>query len=107
MKAVTIHEFGGPEVLQMEQVEKPVPKENEILIEVHASGLNPIDAKAIGEDSNYKSMIKLPATPGMDMAGVVEMVGEGVNNIQVGDKVFGQAGVLSKGSGAFAEYAVT
>lgn len=107
MKAVTIHEFGGPEVLQVEEIEKPTPKENEVLIEVHASGLNPVDAKSIRKDSYYKSMMHLPATAGMDLAGVVEMVGKGINNIQAGDRVYGQASILRKGSGAFAEYAVT
>jgi alcohol dehydrogenase len=107
MRAVTVHEFGGPEVLQVEEIDKPTPKENEVLIEVHASGLNPVDIKSISKDSHFRSSMHLPVTPGMDLAGVVEMVGKGVNNIQAGDKVFGQAGVLRKGSGAFAEYAVT
>ncbi|MBT1701799.1 NADP-dependent oxidoreductase [Chryseosolibacter indicus] len=107
MKAVLAHEFGGPEVLKVEDIDKPIPHENEILIEVHASSLNPVDAKSLEENSRYKDKIHFPVIPGMDIAGVVEMVGEGVNNIQKGDKVFGQAGVLRNGSGAFAEYAVT
>jgi alcohol dehydrogenase len=107
MKAITAHEFGGPEVLQIEEIDKPVPKENEVLIEVHASSLNPVDVKSIRKDSNYKSAIHLPITPGMDVAGIVERVGKDIANIQVGDKVFGQASVLRNGSGAFAEYAVT
>lgn len=107
MKAVTIHEFGGPEVLQVEEVKKPLPRDNEVLIEVHASSLNPVDAKSIKKDSYYRSQMHLPTTLGMDVAGVVEMVGDKVKHIQVGDRVFGQASVLREGSGAFAEYAVT
>lgn len=107
MKAITIHEFGGPEVLKVEEVEKPVPKGNEVLIEVHASSLNPVDSKSMEKDSPYRSNMHLPMTPGMDLAGVVQMVGKGVDNIQAGDRVFGQASVLRKGSGAFAQYAVT
>jgi len=107
MKAVTIHEFGGPEVLQVEDVEKPTPKENEVLVEVHASSLNPVDEKSISPDSYYRSSMHLPVTPGMDIAGIVEVVGSKVKNIRVGDHVFGQASVLQKGSGAFAEFAVT
>jgi alcohol dehydrogenase len=107
MKAVTIHEFGGPEVLQVEEVKKPLPRDNEVLIEVHASSLNPVDAKSIEKNSRYRAQIHLPTTPGMDVAGVVEAVGNEVKHIQVGDKVFGQASVLREGSGAFAEYAVT
>lgn len=107
MKAVTIHEFGGPEVLQVEEVSKPLPRDNEVLIEVHASSLNPVDAKSIEKDSRYRSQLHLPTTLGMDVAGVVEMVGDNVRHFKAGDKVFGQASVLRDGSGAFAEYAVT
>jgi 2-desacetyl-2-hydroxyethyl bacteriochlorophyllide A dehydrogenase len=107
MKAIQIHEFGGPEVLTLEEVEMPVPKKNEVLVEVHASSLNPVDAKSIQKNSRYASMIHFPMTPGMDIAGVVRRVGEGVSNIQEGDKVFGQASALRHGSGAFAEFAVT
>ncbi|HEY9007684.1 NADP-dependent oxidoreductase [Ohtaekwangia sp.] len=107
MKAVTVHEFGGAEVLHLEEVAKPVPAANEVLIEVHASSLNPIDTKSISKDSHYKSAIHFPITPGLDVAGVIEMVGADIKNLQVGDRVFGQASVLHDGSGAFAEYAVT
>jgi len=107
MKAITIHEFGGPEVLQMEEIEKPTPRDHEVLVEVHASSLNPVDAKSITKDSRYRSSIHLPTTPGLDVAGVVEKVGEDIKNLRVGDLVYGQASALRKGTGAFAEYAVT
>lgn len=107
MKAVTVHEFGGAEVLHLEEIEKPSPKKGEVLIEVHASSINPVDIKAISPESRYKDAIHFPLTPGMDVAGIVAGLGQGVTSFKVGDRVFGQASVLRNGSGAFAEYAVT
>lgn len=107
MKAITFHEFGGPEVLHLEEIDKPVPRDNEVLIEVHASSLNPVDAKSITKDSRYRSSIHLPTIPGLDVAGVIEKVGENIKTLHAGDLVYGQASVLRKGTGAFAEYAVT
>lgn len=57
MKAVTVHEFGGPEVLHLEEVEKPLPNKDEVLIEVHASSINPVDLKAIAPKSKYRDAI--------------------------------------------------
>jgi NADPH:quinone reductase-like Zn-dependent oxidoreductase len=107
MKAIKVNEFGGPEVLHYEDSIKPIPHPGEVLIEVHASSINPVDAKSIETDSNYKEHLKLPVTPGTDVAGVVSRVGEGITDVMTGDRVFGQAGPLQKGTGAFAEYAVT
>lgn len=107
MKAVKVHEFGGPEVLKYEEVEKPNPGRGEVLVEVHASSINPIDTKSIQDGSPYNSALDLPVTPGLDIAGVITAVGEGINNIQAGNRVYGQASVLNNGSGAFAEYAIT
>jgi len=107
MKAVTVHEFGGPDVLHVEEVEMPSPKKGEVLIEVHASSINPVDIKTIAPDSRYKDAIHFPLTPGMDVAGVVVGLGSDVTTFTKGDRVFGQASVLRNGSGAFAEYAVT
>ena len=106
MKAVKVHEFGGPEVLQYEETEKPTPQSGEVLIEVHGSSINPVDAKSIRPDSGYKDYLKLPVTPGTDVAGVVVRVGEDVISVEPGDKVYGQAGALQNGTGAFAEFAV-
>jgi len=106
MKAVKAHEFGGPEVLTYEDSLKPSPHKGEVLIEVHGSSINPIDTNAISKDSHYKNLLKLPVTPGVDVAGVITRVGEAVTNFKIGDKVYGQAGALQKGTGAFAEFAV-
>jgi len=107
MKAIKVHELGGPDELQVEEIDKPSPKVNEVLIEVHASSLNPVDAKSIEPNSRYSTVMPLPVTPGMDIAGVIESVGFGVTDLRVGDRVFGQASALRKGTGAFAEYAIT
>jgi alcohol dehydrogenase len=107
MKAVTVHLLGGPEVLQVENIDRPVPKGNEVLVKVHASSLNPVDAKSIEPNSRYSKSMHLPITPGLDLAGEVAAVGMDVTEFEEGDKVFGQASVLHMGSGAFAEYAVT
>jgi alcohol dehydrogenase len=106
MKAVKVHKFGGAEVLHYEDTSKPTPKKGEVLIEVHASSINPIDTKSIKPDSIFKNLLNLPVTPGTDVSGIVAEVGEGVTGIKPGDKVYGQAGALQHGTGAFAEYAV-
>lgn len=107
MKAVKAHEVGGPDVLKIEDIPIPFPGKGEVLIEVHAASLNPIDAKLLRADPAYQHAGSNPVTPGFDLAGAVVEVGENVKHIRVGDKVYGQASVVRKGSGAFAEYAVT
>jgi alcohol dehydrogenase len=106
MKAIKVHKLGGPEVLHYEDALKPTPHRGEVLIEVHGSSINPVDTKSIKTDSNYKNNLNLPVTPGSDVSGIVVRVGEGVTGLKSGDKVYGQAGPLQKGTGAFAEYAV-
>ena len=68
MKAIVVHEFGGPEVLKLEDVPRPEPKENEILIKVVAAGVNPVDAMI----RSGKFGAKAPVIPGYDIAGIVE-----------------------------------
>ena len=99
MKAVQIHAFGGPDVLQYEDVLRPQPKANEILVRVHAAGVNPVDWKI---REGYLSAA-LPMIMGIDFSGVVENVGAGVTKYRSGDAVFGQ---VADESGSYAEYAV-
>jgi len=106
MKAVIAHEFGGPEVLIYEDSPEPSPSKGQVLIEVHGSSINPVDKMSISKNSSFKNMIKLPLTPGVDVSGVIIDVGSDVKDLKVGDKVYGQAGALQKGTGAFAEFAV-
>ena len=70
MKAIRFHEFGGAEVLKLEEVPKPEAKAGEVLVRVHAAGVNPIDWKL--RAGHIQAMVKLPQIPGFDIAGVVE-----------------------------------
>jgi NADPH:quinone reductase len=85
MKAIRVHQFGGPEVLELEEVEKPQAGPNQLVVRVHAAGVNPVETY---QRSGANPSIKLPWTPGMDAAGVVEAVGAGVANVKVGDRVY-------------------
>ena len=103
MKAVRIHAFGGPEVLQLEDVARPVPAADEILIQVHASGVNPVDwVVREGGNEALRAYLTLPMTPGWDAAGVVAEVGSAVTGFQKGDAVYGEPNF--PGDGSYAEY---
>jgi NADPH:quinone reductase-like Zn-dependent oxidoreductase len=102
MKAIVVREYGGPEVMKYEDVPRPEPKENEVLVRVIAAGVNPIDA-IIREGKNAKEFgSTLPLVPGYDIAGVVEKTGATVTRVKTGDAVYGY--VLA--GGGYAEYAV-
>ncbi|OGX90033.1 NADP-dependent oxidoreductase [Hymenobacter coccineus] len=103
MKAVRIHAFGGPEVLQLEEVARPVPAADEILIKVYASGVNPVDwVVREGGNDVLRPYLTLPLTLGWDAAGVVEEVGSEVTGFQIGDAVYGIPNF--PGDGSYAEY---
>ena len=104
MKAIVVHEYGGPEVLKYEDVPRPVPKENEILVKVIAAGVNPVDSAARSQKFAQSLNIKLPAIPGYDIAGVVEKTGATVTKLKAGDPVYAYI-ALDKGGG-YAEYAL-
>jgi NADPH2:quinone reductase len=99
MKAILVHEFGGPEVLKVEEVPTPRPGAGQVLVRVHAAGVNPYDTYM--RNGTYPIKPPLPYTPGSDGAGVVEAAGEGVDDFKTGDRVY-----LSISIGAYAEYAV-
>ncbi|RSK29768.1 NADP-dependent oxidoreductase [Hymenobacter metallilatus] len=104
MKAVRIHAFGGPEVMQLEDVARPVPAADEILVKLYASGVNPVDW-VIREGSNVlRNYLTLPLTLGWDAAGVVEEVGQHVTGLQKSDAVYGVPNF--PGDGSYAEYCV-
>ncbi len=107
MKAVKAHAHGGPEVLKFEDAPIPYPGKGEVLIEVHAASINAIDSKLLLTDPSYDHANENPLTPGLDLAGSVVEIGKHVKHIHIGDNVYGQAAVIKKGTGAFAEYAVT
>lgn len=87
MKAIRVHRFGGPEVLNLEDVPNPTPGADEVVVRVKAAGVNPADTymRAGAYGVNNPS---LPYTPGSDAAGVVEAVGAGVTDPKVGDRVY-------------------
>jgi NADPH:quinone reductase-like Zn-dependent oxidoreductase len=99
MKAVQFSQFGGPDVLDVVELPDPHPDAGQVRIAVRAAGINPIDWKvrsgAMGGD--------LPQTTGREVAGVVDEVGEGVSDVEVGDKVFG----FAAGGGGAAELALS
>lgn len=101
MKAVRVENWGGPEAANYTETARPVPSEGELLIKVAASSINPVDWKTV---RGYLSgAVKLPATPGWDVAGTVEEMGSGVNGYTIGEPVYAMIHVRG---GAFAEYAV-
>ena len=88
MKAIVIHEFGGPEVLKYEDAPRPEPKEDEVLIKVIAAGVNPVDASIRAGHMRRFTGEKLPLIPGMDVAGVVEKTGAKITKFKAGDAVY-------------------
>lgn len=105
MKAVRINEYGGPEVLRFEEIDRPVPAKDEILVKVFASGVNPVDwAIRNGANEALRSFLTLPLTLGWDAAGIVEEIGDEVTALQKGDAVYGVPNF--PGNGSYAEYCV-
>ena len=100
MKAIRVTEFGGPEVLRLEEVPMPQPRPGEALVRIHAAGVNPVETYI--RAGTYARLPNLPYTPGNDAAGVVEQVGADVSKFKVGDRVY-TAGSLS---GTYAEFAL-
>ena len=100
MKAILVREFGGPEVLRLEEVPTPKPAAGQVLVRIHAAGVNPYDTYM--RAGTYARKPPLPYTPGSDGAGVVEAVGEGVKKAKRGDRVY----TTHTLSGAYAEYAL-
>lgn len=102
MKAVRIHRYGGIDALSLEDVPKPEPGPGDLLVRVHAAGVNPVDWKI--REGHLKVLLrhKLPLTLGWDFSGVVEAVGSGVSGFKPGDEVYGRPDI--KRDGAYAEY---
>ena len=101
-RAIRVHEYGGPERLQLDEIPKPVPHEGEVLVRVHTAGVNPIDWKIRAGLLKDVFPTPLPYIPGYDFAGVVEEVGPAVTEFQKGQAVFGQSPTY----GTYAEYTV-
>lgn len=106
MKAVVYSRYGSPDVLQIQDVEKPAPKDNEVLIQIRAASLNPLDWHFMRGTPYLARVVFGLGKPkvqrlGVDVAGVVEAIGKNVTEFKPGDEVFGTC------QGAFAEYACT
>jgi NADPH:quinone reductase-like Zn-dependent oxidoreductase len=109
MMAIALHEFGGPEVLRYEEVPIPEPNPGEVLVRVHAVGLNPPDwyvrEGLIVLPPEMRPQLNLPIIPGTDISGVVEAVAGDVDGLSVGDEVFGLLRFPSlEGGSAYAQY---
>jgi NADPH:quinone reductase-like Zn-dependent oxidoreductase len=97
MKTVTYSRFGSPDVLTLSEVAPPSPRGGHLVVRVLAVSINPLDGKIRRGDARLLSGTKFPKTPGLDFAGVVEQVGQGVSGFQVGDDVFGGLGSFKEG----------
>src|SRR5436305_681821 len=104
MKAVFVHEFGGPEVLKYEDAPRPEPKDDEILVRVIAAGVNPVDAYARQGMLAKRGLDNRPAIIGYDIAGVVEKTGANAKKFKQGDAVYCYLSVMR--GGGYAEFAV-
>jgi NADPH:quinone reductase-like Zn-dependent oxidoreductase len=101
MKAVRIHEFGGPDRVQLEEVATPNATRDEALVRIRAAGVNPVDWMVREHLYNPKGADRVPLTLGQDFAGVIEKIGSGSKtSLREGDEVFGEV------FGSFAEYAL-
>lgn len=104
MKAIVVREFGGPDVLKLEERPDPVAGPAQVLVRVHAAGINPYDTYM--RSGNYAVKPALPYTPGADGAGVVEAVGGEVRGVAVGSRVYFGGTSVHKTYGAYAELVV-
>jgi NADPH2:quinone reductase len=100
MKAILVREFGAPEVLKLEEIPTPKPAAGQVLVRIHAAGVNPYDTYM--RAGTYTIKPPLPYTPGSDGAGVIETVGDDVKKVKSGDRVYTAKTV----TGAYAEYAL-
>jgi NADPH:quinone reductase-like Zn-dependent oxidoreductase len=98
MKAIRIHSFGGPEVLNLEEIPRPIPQPGEVLIQQAATSVNPVDWKARSGFYHPTRAIALPWIPGVDGSGRVVEIGPGITAFKIGDAVFGPV------TGAYAQY---
>ncbi|MFC1414325.1 NADP-dependent oxidoreductase [Streptacidiphilus sp. N1-12] len=103
MRAVVQHTLGGPEVLRVEQVPRPVPLPTEVLVRVHAAGINPVDWQTRAGAGMAGVLGEPPFVLGWDVSGVVEQTGFGVSTLEPGDEVFGMPW-FPREAGGYAEY---
>lgn len=103
MKAIRFHDYGGPDVLQYEDLPVPTPQDDEVLVHVRAVGVNPVDWKLRSGVARKHVQLPLPVSPGGDISGVIAAVGRGVSGLAPGDEVYAMIGL----TGAYAQYVCT
>ncbi|MGC4001388.1 MAG: zinc-binding dehydrogenase [Anaeromyxobacter sp.] len=104
MRAIVLSRFGGPEVLELQELPTPAPGPGDLLVRVHASGTNPVDAKI--RAAGGWAGLPLPCVIGYDASGVVEAVGLGVKDFKPGDEVFYTPEIFGNPNGTYAELAL-
>jgi NADPH:quinone reductase-like Zn-dependent oxidoreductase len=104
MHAVRMYSYGGPEVLKYEEVARPQPGPGDILVRVHAAGVNPVDWKVREGYLKQRVNYALPLIPGWDFSGVVEETGPSISGFEEGDEVYGRPDIVRNGT--YAEYVV-
>ena len=104
MKAVRIHRFGGPEVLEVEDVPVPEPRGSELLVHIHAASVNPVDYKIRRGTVPWVTQGMLPITLGRDLSGTIESSGPEAQAFRPGEDVYAMLGGIDRGS--YAEYVV-
>jgi NADPH:quinone reductase-like Zn-dependent oxidoreductase len=102
MKAVRVHEYGDIDALVYEDIDRPEPAADEVLIKIQAAGVNPVDRMITAGGGQGWLNITLPHTLGCDVAGIVEAIGSDVKRFQVGDAVLGYTSLVREGT--YAEY---
>src|SRR4051794_30200134 len=100
MKAIIVREFGAPEVMELVETETPSTGANQVLVKIHAVGVNPVETYM--RSGNYPLKPSLPYTPGKDGAGIVEAVGSSVTAWKPADRVY----TAGSDSGTYAEYSL-
>lgn len=105
MKAAQYSQYGGPEVIKINDIEVPALKDSQVLVEVYAAGINPFDYRLRAGRSKDVIPLHFPITVGADFSGVVRGVISGVTEYTPGEEVYGSAIILNGGSGAMAEFA--
>ncbi len=102
MKAISIHQYGGPEVLGYGEAPQPTAGKGQVLVRVQAASVNPIDYKLVSGAMKAISPLEFPWIPGGDFSGIIEAIGAGVTEVKQGDSVYGH----SPGGGAYAQFVV-
>lgn len=106
LKAARIRSYCGKDILRMEETSLGEPGAGEVLVRIHTAGVNPVDSKIRPGHLQQPVPLRLPVTLGSDFSGVVEAMGRAVEGFNVGDQVYGSAGVLTGGSESFAQAAI-